>query len=108
MLPHKTIAIITTTKHHPELSENQDVRKSNNKGFKEATFIQMGRRVGDAETSGEVQNMDGLERHGHMEWEFPNPCIVDKNWEGYLRSEGSQHHTRPPSPGFQHQEDKSP
>ena len=34
--------------------------------------------------------------------------VVDKNWEGYHRSEGSQPHTGPPSPGFQCQEDKSP
>ena len=30
-----------------------------------------------------------------------------KIWKGYLRSEESQPHTRPPSPGFQCQEDKS-
>ena len=31
-----------------------------------------------------------------------------KIWEGYLRNEESQTHTRPSSPGFQGQEDKSP
>ena len=31
-----------------------------------------------------------------------------KIWEGYLRSEESQPHTKPPNPGFQSQEDKSP
>ena len=37
-------------KQHPELLENQTVWKSNNQAYKEATFIQMGRRGGDAET----------------------------------------------------------
>ena len=27
----------------------------------------------------------------------PHLCVVDKNWEGYLRSEGSQAHSRPPT-----------
>ena len=39
---------------------------------------------------------------------FPHPCVVDKVWEGYLGSKESQPHTRPTSPGFQGQEDKSP
>ena len=34
--------------------------------------------------------------------------IVDKNQEGYLGREQSQPQARPHSPGFQHQEDKSP
>ena len=37
----------------------------------------------------------------------PHRHVVDENWEGYLGSEESQPHTRPPSPGFQCQEDKS-
>ena len=42
-----------------------------------------------------------------MEWAGPIPTWI-KILEGYLRSEESQTHTRPPSPGFQGQEDKSP
>ena len=34
---------------HPESSENQAVWKFRNQGIKEVTFIQMGRRGGDAE-----------------------------------------------------------
>ena len=49
----------------------------------------------------------GTER-GDVGWEVPNPDAVDKNQEGYLGSKGSQPHTRPPTPGFQCQEDKSP
>ena len=37
----------------------------------------------------------------------PTPTWL-KIWEGYLRNEESQTHTRPPSPGFQYQEDKYP
>ena len=38
----------------------------------------------------------------------PTPKCGDKNWEGYLGSEESWPHTRPPSPGSQCQEEKSP
>ena len=38
----------------------------------------------------------------------PHPRVVDKNQERYVRSEGSQPHTRPSSPGVQCQEEKSP
>ena len=38
----------------------------------------------------------------------PGPRAVDKYWEGYIRNEGSQPHTRPPSSGFQCQENESP
>ena len=34
--------------------------------------------------------------------------VVDKNWEGFLESKGSQPHIRSPSPGFQCLGDKSP
>ena len=37
-----------------------------------------------------------------------HPCVVDKNSKGYLENEEFQPHTRPPSPRFQCQEDKSP
>ena len=38
----------------------------------------------------------------------PHLCVVDKNFGGiYLGSKESQPHTRPPSPGFQCQVDKS-
>ena len=54
---HTTTAKITTrlqNKYHPDLSENPAVWKSNNQRFKEATFIQTGRRGGDVERLGEV------------------------------------------------------
>ena len=35
---------LTSKQKHPELTENQTVLKSNNQGFKEDIFIQMGRR----------------------------------------------------------------
>ena len=34
--------------------------------------------------------------------------VADKNQEGYLRNKQLEPHTRPPSPGFQCQEEKSP
>ena len=82
-------------KSHTELSENQAVWKSDNQGFKEATFIQTGRRGRDA--------CRGVERCGEV-WRprtaVPYPRVVDKYQEGYLGSEGFQPQTRPPSPGF--------
>ena len=83
-------------KYNPDLSENRAIWKSNNQGFKEATFIQTGRRGGDVEMGREV-----------VERAVPHSCVVDKNQEGYLRSERSQPQARPHSPGFQHQKDKS-
>ena len=68
--------------------------KSDNQVIKEVTFIQEGLRHGDAQGGEEVQ------RHGDVEWEVPHPRVVDKNQEGYLRSEGSQLHTRQHRPGF--------
>ena len=50
--PCATIERITTrpqNKEYPELSDNQAVWKSNKEGFKEATFMQMGRRGRGAE-----------------------------------------------------------
>ena len=38
----------------------------------------------------------------------PTSPVVDKNQEGYLGSARPQAQTRPPSPGFQRQEDKPP
>ena len=54
------------------------------------TFIQMGRRGGDVKGA------------------IPQPRMIDKNQEGYLESKGTQPYTRPPSPGFQPQKNKSP
>ena len=34
--------------------------------------------------------------------------VVDKNQQGHLGSKRSRLKNRPPSPGFQHQEEKSP
>ena len=42
------------------------------------------------------------------DWVVPHSCVVDKNQEGYLRSKQTQLQTRPLSPGFQHQQHKSP
>ena len=33
---------------------------------------------------------------GDVEWAVLHPCVVDKNWEGYLRSEGF--HPKPDHP----------
>ena len=51
-----------------EPSENLAVWKSNNQGFKEATYIQPGRRDRDTERGGEV-----------AEWVVPHSQVVDKN-----------------------------
>ena len=48
-----------------------------------------------------------VERGIDMEQDGPTPTRI-KIQEGYLGNEESQPHTRPPSPGFQYQEDKSP
>ena len=77
----------TITQNH---QKNQAVWKSDNKEFKEVTFIQMGSRGRD------------------VEQEVPHPHVVDNNQEGYSASKRSQPHTRQPSPGFQCQIGKSP
>ena len=41
-------------KYHPESSENQAVWKSDNQGFKAATFIQTDRKGRDAERHGDM------------------------------------------------------
>ena len=64
--------------------------ESCNYGIKEETTLRM---VGGAEMG------NGL---------VPLPCVADKNQEGYLRSKGSQTHTKLHSPGFQNQAGKSP
>ena len=87
------------------MSENRAIWKSNNQGFKEVTFTQTGGRGRDAEARGEALRGGGMWR---CEWAVSHPHVVDKNQEGYLGSEGSQTQTRPPSLGFQLQEDKSP
>ena len=55
-----------------------------------------------------VERWNGLERYRNTKQAVPHPHVVDKYWEGYLGSEGSQPQTRPPSPGFQYQEGKPP
>ena len=85
---YTTTAEITTKlqkRYYSELSENRTVWKSNDQGIK-VMFIQMGGKHED------MMRQNGL---------VPHTCVVDKNWEGYLRSEGSPPHTRPSSPGFQ-------
>ena len=37
----------------------------------------------------EVVEMKRCRNHRDMEWTAPHPRVVDKNWEGCLRSEGS-------------------
>ena len=44
-----------------------------------------------------------MERCRDTEQAVPHSCVVGKNWEGYLRSEGYQTQTGPPSPAFQYQ-----
>ena len=100
LTPHITTAKITTrlqNKYHPDSSENRAIWKSDNQGFKEAMFIQMGRRGRDVETRGKEWTC--VERHGDAEQGVPHPHVVDKNQEGHLWSEGSQPHTRPPAQG---------
>ena len=63
--------------------------KSDSYGIKETTSIETGRRSAD------------------VEWACPTPVWI-KIQEGYLGSEKSQIHIRPPSPGFWCQEEKSP
>ena len=53
-----------TSKQHPELPENGIVWKSDNQGFKEATFIHTGRRSGDAEMGGEAWRCGVAQRGG--------------------------------------------
>ena len=77
---------LTSKKPHPELPENQTVWKSDHQGFKEATFIQTGRRDGVTETGGDMV------WHGEavaVEKAIPHSCVVDKNEEEYLGSKQS-------------------
>ena len=43
-----------------------------------------------------------------VEWAVPHSHVVDKNQQGHLSSKRSQPQARLHSPGFPHQEDKSP
>ena len=54
-------------KQHPEPSENWTVWKSDKQGFKEATFIQTGRRGGEAEMRREVWRAGEVQR-SMAEW----------------------------------------
>ena len=71
-------------------------------GFKEATFILMGRRSGHVEIGREAAV--GAEQARVV----THSGVVDKNQEGYLHSERSQPQKRPYNPELQHQKDKSP
>ena len=68
------------------MSENQPLWNSDNQGFKEATFIQMGRRGGDAETGREAWRQGMAREMAVAEWAVPHSCVVDKNQEGHLGS----------------------
>ena len=48
--PQQKLQLGYKTNYHPESSENQAVWKSDSQGIKEPTFIQTGRRGGDAGT----------------------------------------------------------
>ena len=50
----------------------------------------------------------GREAVAAAEWVIPHSRVVDKNQERYFGREQSQLQARSHSPGFQHQEDKSP
>ena len=65
---------------------------------------------------GGVEMQRGVESHRDTKWHWelprhgmcrPTSTLVDKNQEGHLRIKGPQPQTRPPSPGFQCQEDMS-
>ena len=71
----------------PRISRNPAVWKSDNHGFKDGIFIQTGRRGGDSDSCKEAQRDGKVGRD--EEWAVPHPHVVDKNWEGYLGSEGS-------------------
>ena len=95
------------------MSENRTVWKSNNQGFKEATFIETmrgGGRGGDTEmVQRGKETQCGMERQAAKQaLAAPHSCVVDKNQEGYLGSEQSQPQARPHSTGFRDQEHKSP
>ena len=81
---------ILQNKHHWEPSEIDLNRSLDNYGFNEITSTQTG-RTGCRSRRGWP--------HVHLWWM--------KILEGYLRSEKSQPHNRPPSPEFQCQEDQS-
>ena len=61
---------------------------SNNQGFREATFIQMGRSGREArrvEWQGDaVWHGGGVAAAMAAEWTAPHSCVVDLIWEGYL------------------------
>ena len=63
------------------------------------TFIQKGKRGGDAEMP---------RVYGDMEQTVTWPHVVDENQEGYLRSKRAQPQARPHSPVFQCQAYKYP
>ena len=79
--------------------------KSNNQGFKEATFIQMGMRWGVAERRRDMvwcreATAVAEDRHG---WSHINVWWIEIGRETLGASDHS-----PQSPGFQHHKDKSP
>ena len=75
-------------KYHPEMAENRTAWKSDNHGFKEATFtLQMGRRGGDVETGGDERRCGVVQRGSSTNgMGAPDSRVVDKNQEGYLGS----------------------
>ena len=96
------ITTISQNKQQSQLSENQAVWKSDNQGFKEATFIQTGRR---AESQNWAEKCRDAVWHGKavaVEWEVPHM------WWIKIRRKQLEPQTRSPSPGFQCQEDKLP
>ena len=50
----------------------------------------MGRRGRDKETGREVRRCSVVREAVAADWMVPHSHMVDKNWEGYLGSEGAQ------------------
>ena len=70
------------------MPENQTVRKTNNQGFKEVIFIQIGRRGRDRELGQRGHDVQVEKRRWQLaEWAVPHSCVVDKSWKELLGKE---------------------
>ena len=101
MPPHTTTAKITNrlqNEYYPESQKIELYRPLTTKVLKKP---HLSRQVGGTGmwTYGDTWR-GGEAQRGAETWNVPYPHVVDKNWEGYLGSEGTQPQTRPPSPGF--------
>ena len=59
------------------------------------------------EAQGCTEKVERCREAQRQEWAVPHPHVVDKNWEGHLRNKGSQPQSKPSSPEFLGQKDKS-